>query len=58
MPRGRRKPYTRKERVGITPDPEIMSWVLPQVGAGRRFASLTHAFEFAMAQLRDREKQS
>lgn len=56
MPRGRRNPYTKKERIGITPDPEIMVWVLPQVGPGKRFASVTHAFEYAMARLRDSEE--
>lgn len=52
MARPRLKPYTKKERVGITPDPEIMNWVLEHVGGGKRFASITHAFECGIVALR------
>lgn len=38
---GHDKPYIKKERVGITPDPELMNWVLERVGPGKRFASIT-----------------
>lgn len=55
MPRPRLKPYTKKERVGITPDPIIMNWVLDRIGPGKRFASLTHAFESGIASLMEQE---
>lgn len=57
MPRRRSKPYTKKERVGITPDPEIMNWVLERVGPGQRFASVTHAFECGIVALMDEERR-
>lgn len=51
----RRLPYTKKERVGITPDPAIMNWVLERVGPGQRFASITHAFECGIVALQKQE---
>lgn len=51
VPRPRLKPYTKKQRVGITPDPVIMNWVLDRVGPGKRFHNLTHAFESGIAAL-------
>lgn len=56
--RARRKPYTRKERVGITPDPQLMAWILERMGPGKRFANLTHAFESGIVCLMEQDKRS
>ena len=55
MPRPRKLPYTQKRRVGITPDPIIMNWVLERIGPGKRFGSITHAFEFGIGALMEQE---
>ncbi|MBI2078289.1 MAG: hypothetical protein HYT80_07985 [Euryarchaeota archaeon] len=57
MPRARKRPYTRKERVGITPDPRFMAWVFERVGPGNRFASVTHAFECGIVCMMERERE-
>lgn len=51
----RKRPYTKKERVGITPDPTLMKWVLARVGPGRRFASITHAFECGIVSMQEKD---
>ncbi|MCA1811246.1 MAG: hypothetical protein LC623_04455, partial [Halobacteriales archaeon] len=57
MPRPRRNAYTKKERVGVTPDPVLMNWVLQRVGPGKQFASITHAFECGIVALQEKEKR-
>lgn len=52
----KRKEYVRKERVGITPDPKIMRWVLDRIGPGQRFHNITHAFESGIVALQEKEK--
>ena len=47
--------HGKKRKISITPDPEILQWVLDQTGPGKRFASVTHAAEYAWQQLRDAE---
>lgn len=56
--RVRRLPYDAKKRVGITPDPELMKWVLERVGPGKRFASITHAFECGIVELIASDKRA
>ena len=56
VPKPRKSKYTRKERVGITPDPALMNWVLARVGPGKRFASITHAFECGIVALQEQER--
>lgn len=58
MPRPRKQPYTAKKRVGITPDPSIMQWILERVGPGQRFASITHAFESGIVALMEKEPKA
>lgn len=48
--------HGQKKKVGITPDPEILAWVLERTGPGKRFASVTHAAEVAWTALREREE--
>lgn len=55
MAKPRKRPYTRKERVGITPDPVLMTWVMERVGPGQRFASITHAFECGIVAMMEQE---
>ncbi len=47
--------HGKKKKISITPDPEILDWVLSQTGPGKRFASVTHAAEYAWQQLREAE---
>jgi hypothetical protein len=47
--------HGKKRKITITPDPDIFAWVLEQVGPGKRWASVTHAAEFAWARLREDE---
>jgi hypothetical protein len=56
VPRARRKPYTKKERVGITPDPDTMNWILDRLGPGKRFHNITHAFESGIACMRREDR--
>lgn len=58
MPRKRKRPYTKKERVGITPDPKFMNWILERMGPGKRFASITHAFECGIQCMMDQDEES
>ena len=48
--------HGKKRKVSISPDPDILAWVLEQTGPGKRWASLTHAAESAWAKLRDEEE--
>ena len=45
-PTGMRRP---KVRIGISPDPLLLSWLDTHVGPGKRFATRTHAFEAGIA---------
>lgn len=55
-PRAKGSAHGHKRKVGITPDPDILEWVLARTGPGRRFASVTHAAEIAWVALRDQEE--
>ncbi|MCA1818768.1 MAG: hypothetical protein LC620_01725 [Halobacteriales archaeon] len=55
MAKPRTRAYTKKERVGITPDPSLMHWVMDRVGPGKRFASITHAFECGIVAMMDQD---
>lgn len=55
MPRPRRKRVTKKERIGITPDPALINWVIDRMGPGLRFASVTQAFELGIVALQEQE---
>lgn len=47
--------HGNKRKISITPDPDILAWVLEQTGPGKRFASVTHAAEYAWNHLRECE---
>lgn len=55
-PRAKGSAHGHKRKVGITPDPEILDWVLERTGPGKRFASVTHAAEIAWVALRQQEE--
>jgi hypothetical protein len=55
-PRAKANFHGHKRKVGITPDPGILEWVLERTGPGKRFASVTHAAEVAWTTLRQQEE--
>lgn len=44
-----------KNRKNITIDPELLSWVEEQIRK-KRFASLSHAIEYALTQLKEKNQ--
>jgi hypothetical protein len=56
MPRARRKRVTKKERVGVTPDPDLLNWIIDRTGPGLRFATITQAFELGIVALQEQER--
>jgi len=53
MPRRRPQAHGHKIRANVTVTPELYEWVHARVGAGREFASFSHAVERGLALLRE-----
>jgi Arc/MetJ-type ribon-helix-helix transcriptional regulator len=53
LPKGK-----KREKISISPDPTVLAWVDANVGLGKRFASRTHAVEFALARLMQEDKRT
>lgn len=47
----------RREKISISPDPRVLSWIDARVGLGLTWASRTHAFEWCVAQQMDRKSR-
>lgn len=45
-----------KIRASITMDPSLYVWITARTGAGKEFASLSHAIERAVALMKDAKK--
>ncbi|MEA3199142.1 MAG: hypothetical protein QOE90_570 [Thermoplasmata archaeon] len=46
----------RKQRISVTPGPELLAWIMERTGEGKEFHSLTHAVERGWAILREIEE--
>lgn len=46
----------RKQRISVTPGPELLEWILERTGEGKEYHSLTHAVERGWAILREIEE--
>lgn len=46
----------RKQRISVTPGPDLLEWVMARTGDGKEFHSLTHAVERGWAILREIEE--
>lgn len=46
----------RKVKITTRLDPILYHWLMSQVGAGQRWADITHALEYAVAVLREEEE--
>ncbi len=58
MGRSRVPASGRKKSISITPDPRFLAWVEQRSGPGKRFATITHAFESAIAELMEQEEEA
>ncbi|MGB0652923.1 MAG: hypothetical protein ACPGQL_06955 [Thermoplasmatota archaeon] len=56
MGRSRVPASGKKKSISITPDPKFLAWVEERSGPGKQFATITHAIEFAIAQLIEAEE--
>lgn len=57
MPRKAKAPAQgTKRKISITPAPELAAWVLDRSGAGKQFASFTHAVERGLVLLKEHEE--
>lgn len=43
------KAKSRRQRITISLDPQLLKWINAQVGVGKRFRSSAHAIEEAVA---------
>ncbi len=57
MGRSRVPASGRKKSISITPDPRFLAWVEERSGPGKRFATITHAFESAINELMEQEEE-
>lgn len=46
----------KKEKLSVTPDPDLLAWVRERTGPGKEFSTLTHAVERGWAKLREAER--
>lgn len=51
--RPRKTPEDRNRTIGLTPSQESRNWLDPQVGAGKRWSSYTHFFDWAVNFVRE-----
>ena len=45
-----------KVKIGISIDPQLYEWLLQRTGAGREFASISHAVERSVAQYQAKKR--
>jgi hypothetical protein len=45
-----------KRKISVTPAPELAAWVIERSGAGKQFASFTHAVERGLVLLKEHEE--
>jgi hypothetical protein len=56
MPRKAAERPVPKTKLSVTPATELVEWALVRKGAGRQFASMTHAVESGLRLLREHEE--
>lgn len=52
-----RAPKDRNRKLNLSPAAESREWLDPQVGVGRRWATHTHFFDWAVAFVREHDRQ-
>ena len=55
MPRTRVKAPRAKEKISVSLDADLYAWVVARTGAGKEFASVSHALERGLRTLQDLE---
>lgn len=56
MARPKKDPSEVKSRLTTRIDPGLRDWVEARVGVGKRWSSLTHAIEYALARVKEEEE--
>jgi hypothetical protein len=55
--RSSRAPVGKNRNINISPSGESRDWIDPHVGAGKRWSSYTHFFDYAVRHFREEEER-